>query len=434
MAVLNSSGGFSVLGNIGGDLHQLGRSNGNTTIKDVLHEPGEATGIGDTKGNIADAIYDAGGVSIATETFLDSATTHLSGASDVPLRTTADNLVHDFHKYIETVTDITGLAYAAHGVTALGGTIGLGNLASGNNLLGHSLDLADGKTSLNGSLTAISKDLTNISTAAPGPITGLVKDLGSDSGSLSTGLTGPHGIVGGSGLDLGKLPGVLSTADGPLGPVSHLADSVSHVTDGVGSSSSGQSNLITDALKLPTEVLPDGGPTPSLTDAGHQVTTTAVAVGDLVQHVGSGDVSAMPDGIGHIVSALGSFGHSSGPAIGIPQTLDAVVHGGSALSGGHLPSDLPDAIHGAVGAIVADISHDVSAAGHGSDVLGGILSASNGGGAAGGLDLSHVGAVLDHAPVGDLLTSHADLDHLTNSVDLFGSIGHADLLHVADHV
>lgn len=473
MAVLTSFGplpqelNFEIVNKIGDDLHELGKNNGNPTIKDVLHEPGELTGIGDTKGNVADAIYDAGSIAKHTNTFVVDTADNLSHVSDQSLQKTADYFVRDFHIFLENVTHVTGLTYATHGITTLGSTIGFGNLGANTNLLDHTLNLATGRTSLDDSLTAISKDLTNISNAAPGPIDGLLKDLGPDSGGYSIGLLGPHGIVGGSGLDLAKLPDALSTDDGPLSPVSKLVDSISHATDGVGSASPGTLNIVTDALKLPGELLPDGGPTPSLTDAGHQLTTTLVATGDLLQGVLDGDTSHATADIGHIVSALGSFGDDAGPAVGIPDTLDSLVHGAGAVLGGDVSGGGANALPDLVGSIVADISHDVALAGIGSgdgplggglpvgglagpvgdvvasiaslgggghplDVLGGILSSEGGAGLAGGADLTHVGAVLDATPVGELLSGAADLDHLTSSLDLFGH-GSLDVLHVLDH-
>jgi hypothetical protein len=51
---------------------------------------------------------------------------------------------------------------------------------------------------------------------------------------------------------------------------------------------------------------------------------------------------------------------------------------------------------------------------------------------AGSVDLSDVGAALHAQPIHDLAATNLDLDHLTNTLNLF-DLGHLDLGHDVHH-
>jgi hypothetical protein len=125
----------------------------------------------------------------------------------------------------------------------------------------------------------------------------------------------------------------------------------------------------------------------------------------------------------------------------VGNALNDVVHGlaGSAdTAGGGSDAMVPAAVH-SLGDLVASIASFDPSNLHGAlehlgpDAgLGGMLAGAVGNEAgaadalhgAGSVDLSDVGSLLSHA-VGDVASSHLDLDHLTSNLNLFDT-GHVD--------
>jgi hypothetical protein len=390
------------------DVRNVGESNQQTTLQDVARLPGELTSLNDSSGNIADIVRDGGLTGQFAAIFAQDTADNLDHAGDQTPAETANIFVKDFHLFLENVSHTVGVPFTVHGVTTLGEVIGLGNIGDGGDLVDDTIGpLLGGPGSFD--LAAISNDLADISDRLGGPLEGLVADLGSDN-VQNTGLLGDEGIVGGSGLDLGRLPDLLSQDNGTFGPVSEIVDNVTNSLDGLGGISDGNLNLVTDALNVPEELLQLNcgqifGFTPSLSDAGKQVDTTVKAAGDFVESILDADpASTSPAGsLGSITGALGIFGDEAGPAIGIPQTLDTVIGG---LGGAH--ANPGDVAGGVVDSLVSDLKFDIDLAdglpflghlggGDADDLIGALA-----GGSALGDGIPLVGGLVDGLDVGNL--------------------------------
>lgn len=394
---------------LGHSLADLGHDTGQTLVADVTKLPGEITGLNETTGNVADALFNLGSATVPAGQFVDDLTETVTEVGDRPLVDTANKVILDFHELIEFTTHDIGLTYVTHGVTNLGETIGLGKIGTTDNLVTDVLDLpgtvlAGGDVL--GAVTHLTDHVGDLANGVAVLVNAIPLDLGSD--PVGLGLLGPNGIIGGSGLDLGKIGDVLSPAGGgPLGAVRGLVDNVTGVLDLVGSNSDGSGNLVTDVLKLPGELLSGNG-TPSLTDAGHQLDVTLTAAGDLVGNVlgaGEGGIGHSPNGlIGSISQSLGTFGDTGGSAIGIPLAVDGLVAttqalglGGTADAGG-LVQGVSQTLEGAL----TDLSNDAALAGLGSVIAVPSLGGLGADGLVGSLTPSAEGHGL-LAPVTDLL-------------------------------
>lgn len=409
---------------LGESLADLGYDTKQTLVADVVKLPGELTGLGDTNGNPADALYNLGQSTILVGDFVNKATTALSQIADRPLTETANDLILDFHVLIEFATHDLGLTYTIDGLTVLGETIGLGKIGEDNlvtdvlNLPGTLLSGGD----VLGSIGHLGGHLPDITDGLVHLLTEIPRDLGSD--EFGTGLLGQNGILGGSGLDLANLGDVLGqNGGGPLGAVGGLIDNVTNGLDLVGSNSAGTSNLVTDVLRLPGELLSGQG-TPSLTDAGHQLDVTLTATGDLLETVlgtATGGLNTAPTGLlGTLTSALETFGDTGGAAIGVPLAVDGVAAtagslglGGDGTDAGGLLAAVTQTVEGAL----SDVGNDIALAGFG----GGAIAIPSLGGS--GAD-SLVGSLLDTGatnasvlpPVADLLQLDAGNDGILSGV------------------
>ena len=393
----------TVIKALGHSLTDLGHDSGQTLGADVTKLPGEVTGLNDTSGNVADAVYNLGAATVSAGQFVNDVSETVSGAGDRSLTETANKAVLDFHLLVEFATHDIGLTHVAHGVTNLGEAIGLGKIGAGDNLVTDIVGLPGTVLSggdVIGSVAHLTDHLGEVTNGISGIVNAIPLDLGSDTYGL--GLLGPDGIVGGSGLDLGRVGDILSPAGGgPLGAITGLVDNATNVLDLVGSNSDGSGNLVTDVLKLPGEVLSGSG-TPSLTNAGHHLDVTLTAAGDLVEGVlGAGAEGAgnSPNGlIESIGQNLDEFGNTGGVAAGIPLTVaglvtvtEAATSGGGAADAGGLVAGIGQTVQGAL----TDMSNDVAQAGlgGGADSLVGSLTELAGG--TGGSPLAPVTALLE---------------------------------------
>lgn len=358
--------------NLGESLTDLGHDSGRTLAADVAYLPGELTGLNASTGNVADALTNIGYTTRYAGQFVNDIADTAGEAGSQPATGTANQVVRDFHLLLEGVTHDTGLTHVTHGITNLGEVVGLGKIGD-DNLLTDALALP-GTVLAGGDVLAsvghLSGHLADVTDAISGIVTAVPLDLGSS--PFGTGLLGQDGIVGGTGLDLANLGQVLGqNGGGPLGAVGGLVENVADGLDLVGSGAAGTGNLVTDALRLPGEVLAGNG-TPSLTDAGHQLDVTLTATGDLVQTViGGSDVAGQsPDGsLGNVVGAVDAFGDTGGPAIGIPLTLDGVGATAGALLDGASTNGLVGGLHQTVQGALTDVSNDAALAGFGIAIL-----------------------------------------------------------------
>jgi hypothetical protein len=404
---------------LGESLRDLGVNQNQTLAADIADLPGEVTGLNATNGNVADALFNLGQTTVHAGEFVTDISETATGATDRPLVDTANKAVLDFHLLLEGASHEVGLTYVTHGVTRLGETVGLGKIG-GDNLLTDVVALPETILSggdVLGSVGDLGDHLGDIASGAAAIISAIPRDLGSDPFGL--GLLGENGIIGGSGLDLGNLGGVLGQdGGGPLGAGGGLVDSLTNGLDLVGSGGPGGGNLVTDALRLPGEILSGDG-TPSLTDAGRQLDTTLTATGDLVEDLLGGGIGSSPNGaVGSVQTSLESFAGAAGPAIGVPQTLGGVTAVTDALGLGGAspqPEGLIAAVEKTVEGAVTDLSNDIALAGLGGGVGGGPIAIPDLGG---GLADSLVGGLTDlDAPGGSVLAP------VTGLLDLGGEDG-----------
>jgi hypothetical protein len=396
---------------LGLSLTDLGHDANQTLVADITKLPGEATGLNETTGNVADAVFNLGSATVFAGQFVDDVAETVAGAGDRPLVDTANKAILDFHLLLEGVTHEVGLTNVTHGVTNLGEEIGLGKIGTADNLVTDILDLPGtvlaGGDAL-GAVTHLTDHVGDIVNDVAGLITAIPVDLGSDQWGL--GILGPNGVIGGSGLDLGNIGDVLSPAGGgPLGVVGGLVDNVTNVLDLVGSNSDGGGNLVTDVLKLPGELLSGNG-TPSLTDAGHQLDVTLTAAGDLVGDIlgaGEGGIANSPNGlIGSISQSLDAFGGTGGAAIGVPLAVDGLVATTQALGLGGGTADANGLLAGVTQTVegaLTDLGNDAALAGLGSIIAVPSLGGLGTDGLAGSLAQSADGGGGLLAPVTDLL-------------------------------
>lgn len=242
---------------------------------------------------------------------------------------------------------------------------------------------------------------------------------------IATGLLGHVGDIG--NLNVPVVSDVLS------GNVTNIAsDILGHVADG------NLSNL-TANLPVVANVLDDIGNG----NLDHITTNLGSSIGDVLSHIGSGDLSgitaSLPTNIAAPITGIvgdianGAIGANVAPVVGdvLSHIADAGLANGSI---GDIVSHIASLGTGDLTAPlnISDIGHNIAA-----DVIGNVSSIVSG--QAGDLvhnlasvDLSDVGAVLHAQPIHDIAATNLDLDHLTNTVNLF-DLGHLDLGHDIHH-
>jgi hypothetical protein len=174
----------------------------------------------------------------------------------------------------------------------------------------------------------------------------------------------------------------------------------------------------------------------------HVTTNLGSTVGDILSHIGSGDLSgitaSLPTNIAAPITGVvgdianGAIGANATTVVGdvLSHIADAGLANGSI---GDVVSQIASLGTGDLNALnISDIAHDMTA-----NVVGNVSSIVAG--QAGDLvhnlasvDLSDVGAVLHAQPIHDVVASNLDLDHLTNTLNLF-DLGHLDVGHDIHH-
>jgi hypothetical protein len=216
------------------------------------------------------------------------------------------------------------------------------------------------------------------------------------------------------------------------GNVTNIAgDVLSHIANG------DLSNL-TANLPVVANVLNDVGNG----NLDHITTNLGTTVGDVLSHIGSGDLSGITASLPANIAApiTGVIGDIANGAIGANATtvvgdvLSHIADAGLANGSiGDVVSHIASLGTGDLNVLnVSDIAHNVAA-----NLVGNVSSIVSG--QAGDLvhnlasvDLSDVGAVLHAQPIHDIVASNLDLDHLTNTLNLF-DVGHLDVGHDIHH-
>jgi len=346
---------------------------------------------------------DAGAVSVAAETLLDSVTAvpasgnGLVGAGGIlsPATSVLNQAVLDVHTTLEDVGhQIPVLNGPVHAVTGLGETVGLGHIGEAGNLLTDTLALP-GSLLTGGGLSAASPVLTDLGHVLASADT-LV-------GSL-TGVANAGGLVSSDGL-LAPVTNLANTAvldiHATLENVGHaiplLNDALHGLTNlgetlGLGHLGEG-GNLLTDVASLPGELLGGhglGALSPILGDVGAVTQATGGLLGGVTGIVGGlGSGAGTPAGglLAPVTSTVDGLLGGHGGGVGTP--LDGLLGGltGGGTSAGGLLTPVTSTVDGLLG-------------GHGGGVgtpLDGLLGGLTGGGggtSASGL-LSPVTSVVD---------------------------------------
>ena len=381
---------------------------------------------------------DAGAVSVAAETLLDSVTAvpasgnGLVGAGGIlsPATSVLNQAVLDVHTTLEDVGhQIPVLNGPVHAVTGLGETVGLGHIGEAGNLLTDTLALP-GSLLTGGGLSAASPVLTDLGHVLASADT-LV-------GSL-TGVANAGGLVSSDGL-LAPVTNLANTAvldiHATLENVGHaiplLNDALHGLTNlgetlGLGHLGEG-GNLLTDVASLPGELLGGhglGALSPILGDVGAVTQATGGLLGGVTGIVGGlGSGAGTPAGglLAPVTSAVDGLlgGHDGGAGTPLDGLLGGLTGGGGTSAGGLL-SPVTSAVDSLLG-------------GHGATPLDGLLGGVTGGlgdgaGAPGGNLLAPVTSAVD-----GLLGSHAGggsaspLDGLLDGLTGGQSVGTGTLL------
>lgn len=363
-----------------------------------------------------------------------------------PVSSLANAAVLDLHANIEGLGhDLPILNEALHGLTALGETVGLGHLGTGGNLITDVVGLPGGLLGGQGldALSPILGDLGHVTGAATGllggqsglPLDGLLGGLTGEGGGLLAPVTSLlDGVTGGDGggvlapvtalLGGGPLGGDLLGPGGVLQPVGDIAnglidgihaniENLGHdipilnvllhevinlgTTVGLGALGEG-SNLVTDVVNLPGDILSGNGPAglgQVVGDVGH----VADAAGGVVGSVPGVIDGLLSGGVGSGTPLDGVLGGLTGGGGGVLAPVTAVLDG---VTGGNGGSPL-DGVLSTVGGLTS-----------GGNPLTGILGGLSGGGGEGTHPLIDVAAGPTTAtPVANVgvLTPPADPAH-----------------------
>ena len=382
---------------------------------------------------------DAGAVSVAAETLLDSVTAvpasgnGLVGAGGIlsPATSVLNQAVLDVHTTLEDVGhQIPVLNGPVHAVTGLGETVGLGHIGEAGNLLTDTLALP-GSLLTGGGLSAASPVLTDLGHVLASADT-LV-------GSL-TGVANAGGLLSSDGL-LAPVTNLANTAvldiHATLENVGHaiplLNDALHGLTNlgetlGLGHLGEG-GNLLTDVASLPGELLGGhglGALSPILGDVGAVTQATGGLLGGVTGIVGGlGSGAGTPAGglLAPVTSAVDGLlgGHDGGAGTPLDGLLGGLTGGGGGTSAGGLLTPVTSTVDSLLG-------------GHGATPLDGLLGGVTGGlgdgaGAPGGNLLAPVTSAVD-----GLLGSHAGggsaspLDGLLEGLTGGQSVGTGTLL------